>query len=847
MCERITQLLEKLFGNHRIVFWYDDKEEFRAEFEDCVLSKVEKIEINNNEFAIKYRVLREQPKQQFLLYKAGPVPDDTENWLLDVQLAHETFKADQPALLLADLGLDQDYRDLVEKHAEFFKPEKNKETKKRKETLRKSIADGTKTHDDIRRKMLAICTNSNSSDLKFILLALIQELADGKSAMIDFIGHCNLESFLWKEVERYGYESQKLGIKDFVFRLFENGVNHITSGDDQFSPDAMIFFSDWMNDTRFKNSFEYHSDEYAKTFNLHNKLGNQDFRKLAEFDYFRVIDFHVLAGLSEAATARSHTPEELLKIIDIRRRTHWFVDLKHHYSAIEAAILFFKDLNEAVFEIDDFDDGIKKYCSSWFRLDQHYRNFIFHFRKAENLSHLQKLYNEVENHYTNMYLRKVNDLWQAHVDSCSEWRAIGYFSQNKFFEQWVVRHYLKRDVRICVIISDALRYEIAEELSHRINQENRIKAELDVMLAMLPSYTQLGMAALLPNKSLEITETKDITVLVDEQTSQGTSNRAKILQTFLLQTFLPNKATQVLKLEELLAMNVDPLGERLRACQVTYIYHNRIDKTGDDRDSESRLCDAVDDAKEELFRLVKKMMSAKIRNVLITTDHGFIFQNRETDESEFSSLEATGEHILSKNRRFVVGKGLEATSAFRKFSAKEIKLSGNVEVLVPKSINRLRLQGAGSRYVHGGASLQEVVLPVIKINLREEDSISFVDVRVINRGGDAITTGQKTVTFYQEQPVSDKVRPRSLRIGFYSESGKPISNVKDHLFASTSEDHKDREVKITFFFDSKEIEQLSKQATFLKLNETVGETSMEREYDSVKYDVKQTFFSDNFF
>ena len=56
-----------MFGKQRIVFWYDAQREFRAEFEFLMLPEVEKIELANNEFGVKYRVLREQPEQKFLL------------------------------------------------------------------------------------------------------------------------------------------------------------------------------------------------------------------------------------------------------------------------------------------------------------------------------------------------------------------------------------------------------------------------------------------------------------------------------------------------------------------------------------------------------------------------------------------------------------------------------------------------------------------------------------------------------------------------------------------------------------------------------------------------------------
>lgn len=56
MTTRITVALKRLFEKNRVVFWYDDKRELRADFESLKIENIEKIEINNNEFSIKYRL-----------------------------------------------------------------------------------------------------------------------------------------------------------------------------------------------------------------------------------------------------------------------------------------------------------------------------------------------------------------------------------------------------------------------------------------------------------------------------------------------------------------------------------------------------------------------------------------------------------------------------------------------------------------------------------------------------------------------------------------------------------------------------------------------------------------------
>ena len=69
MTDRIKAGLERLFIDHRIVFWYDAARDMRAEYEAVDLPNVEKVEIANNEFGLKYRMLRQEPAQRFLVFK----------------------------------------------------------------------------------------------------------------------------------------------------------------------------------------------------------------------------------------------------------------------------------------------------------------------------------------------------------------------------------------------------------------------------------------------------------------------------------------------------------------------------------------------------------------------------------------------------------------------------------------------------------------------------------------------------------------------------------------------------------------------------------------------------------
>jgi len=382
-----------------------------------------------------------------------------------------------------------------------------------------------------------------------------------------------------------------------------------------------------------------------------------------------------------------------------------------------------------------------------------------------------------------------------------------------------------------------LRYEIGDELLSLIRKEDRFEAKLEPALSMLPSYTQLGMAALLPNQELTIAEDESGTVLVDGQSSQGTANRHKLLASGCQCRGI------ALQAKDLLRMKRDACRSMIRDHDVFYIYHNLIDKTGDSRDSEERVFDAVDETLQELIKLIRKLAGNNASNMLLTSDHGFIYQDNVLDESDFAGIAASGDEVLYRNRRFVLGKGLKESSQFRSFNSSQLGLEGDLVVQIPKSINRLRLKGAGSRFVHGGASLQEVVIPVLQIHKKRKSDISAVNVDILRGGTSVITSGQLSVAFYQAEPVTDKVQQRVLRAGIYTQDGELISDSHILTFDFVSDNPRERELQVRFILSHKADEANGKEV-MLKLEEQVTGTSHYQEYASLSYTIRRSFTTD---
>ena len=829
MENRIAQALTKLFDRHRIVFWYDAKQELRDDFEALSLPGVEKLELINNEYGIKYKLLREQPEQKFLLYREGPQPADLDNWLLDVQLAHGEFRTDQVAIWLSELELGLEFTDVVQANAEFFK------AVKRKDAL-KNLLKADDTAGQIRLKMLAVCTGSEPR-MDAVVENLLQELADGRDEKIKLVGRCSLDDFFWEQMIRYyGYKSDEPGIRDFAIELFKSCYAMSTNGQVKLTGDAMVFLKRWKDSRQFEGGFETLSGECAEVLGIEQDLTKRDFRELIDLDYFRLIDQKIISELGRVVSTRTARSGDVAIWVRQRRQGHWYHEYRHLYEAVDYAAQFTHALGDAKLAMDSLAEGVQRYSRFWYQLDQLYRKFTYHVRMSGQASLMGSLTEQIENLYSNNYLLKLGDRFQTFVDTASKWEAFPVRKQKEFFEHWV-RPFLRKDNKVCVIISDAMRYEIGDELLSLIRQEDRYSAELEPALSMLPSYTQIGMAALLPNKTLAIADNETGTVLVDGQSSQGTANRIKILGQAIRQRATACKA------DELMAMKGDDCRALVRDHDVIYIYHNRIDATGDKRESEERVFEAVEETLQELIRLIKKLTGANASNLLVTSDHGFIYQNRTIDESDFSGVDAEGDKILFRDRRFVLGKGLAEASSLRKFTPEQLGLAGEVEVQIPKSINRLRLKGSGSRFVHGGASLQEVVIPVLKINKKRQSDVTAVEVDILRGASSVITSGQLAVTMYQAGPVTDKIQPRVLRAGIYTEAGDLISDSHDLTFDLSSDNPRERELQVRFVLTRK-ADEANGQEVILRLEEKHAGTSHYKEYKSLRYLMRRSFTSD---
>ena len=824
---KVQAALEKLFQQHRLVFWYDEKAEMTGLFDSLHLPGIEKLTIENNEFTLKHKILIEHPTQQYLLYQAKERPADNENWLLDLLLSNYEFHTEASSLYLQDLDLPQEFKSLIQAHEGFFANEK------RIQDL-KNLLEPEDSESKIRLKMLSILCVSDPEWEK-MLYALFTEIFKNRQDKFKAIEKFGLGTFFWETIERkYHYKSAHPTVKDYLLKLIQDNFERsILHGKPLLNKEAFLFVNRWKENTKASPLYSAWSHHLENDLGIESLIQTVPADHLFDSDTYAVIDKKIIIDIRNQIERNTLSNHILQEQIEKRRVKFFFNEFANIYEALSYASVLLDEIRKANLNIESPKDGFDKYEKQGYKIDLLYRKYIYFSEQAEHQNILKDLTIQIEKAYSNSYLLKLGDNWQRVLDGMSHWKIDEVVSQKQFFTHWVAP-YLKKENRVFVIISDALRYESAAELKELILKEDRYTATLHSILGSLPSYTQLGMASLLPHKSLTYEEQSDI-VFADGISTQGTANRNKVLQ----------KASQgciAISAEDFLKMKSNTEGrEFIKPYHVIYIYSNHIDKTGDDKTSEGKVFEATETEFDYLLRILRHINNMNGYNMIITSDHGYLYQHNRLDESDFTDFSPTG-NVYKSSRRFILGKDLTPNNSVQKWSGPALGLGDETEVQVPKSINRIRIQGAGSRFVHGGSSLQEIVVPVLEINKARKSDIEQVEIDIIS-GSSNITSNTFAVSFYQKQPVADKIQQRQLKAAFYTISGQLISDVKTLLFNSSENDAMGREKRQSFLFTS-EAAKHNGQDVFLKLEELIEGTSQFKTYKSITYRMLIAFASE---
>ena len=812
------------------MFWNDVEAEFGTVVDSLQLDGVQLVRLDNTPTLRVKLDIERSPNQRWLIYSAKPEPEPAKDWLLDVRMRSKSFRADSTSILLEDLGLTtQGLRLHLKERAKFLR------AKDRVDRLKRLVLPGDDA-PDLDRKMLAVLTRADQPEL----FAMLQRLYAG--AVVDGVADLSAQPKAWQDIAAHdltpafwdlvqaqlGYADATPSLHDLLLRIlvtdFCRGLQgdaprqlaHFVLPDRTLAANASVFVSRWRSDIAQFGNYNALAQAVAHELDLVSLLSGQSAEQLVECMTFEDVELRVVQDLKMRIVAGAGANMDVVRSLMARRRDgHWANPLLASanertralaacYDALTAAADFFslKATHAAGFSFADASAAYSQYRDELFRFDQLYRHFHTAADAVEptGWAVLHELRETIEGAYSGWFMPQLSTAWAQVLEGpqglLAHWKLPEVTPQQAFFERKVLPLFEGGVKRVYVLISDAFRFEVAQELVLHTNSKSRFKASLDSMLGVLPSYTALGMAALLPHQTLEYKESANLDVLADGHTVATLEQRNEHLKGF---------GGIAVKAEDLMALGKNEGRELVREHRLIYIYHDRIDMTGDKQASETKTFEAAAQTVLELSSVLGFIInSLNGSTVLVTADHGFIYQESALDASDKSTLDDKPAGTLKAKKRYLLGRELGATA--KAWSGNTAITAGttpdgSLDFWVPKGASRFHFAG-GARFVHGSAMPQEVVVPVITVRVSEAESAKtkYVSVSLLGAANKVVTNTQR-FEFIQTDAVSERVLARSVVVSLrdVQDQDKPISNVQSITFDSTSHllDERKRSVMLT--------------------------------------------------
>lgn len=266
------------------------------------------------------------------------------------------------------------------------------------------------------------------------------------------------------------------------------------------------------------------------------------------------------------------------------------------------------------------------------------------------------------------------------------------------------------DERVAYILVDALRYELGRDLAMRLAEgTDALDLQVRAAVATAPTVTEVGMAGLLPHaeRGMGLSgERGRLGAVVDGRVMRVRADRSKFLGA------LWGEQAVALTLKEVRSGR--KWRERAAAARLLVVWHQEIDKEGeqgqDGTDFESFERDL-----DDIVTGVRRLGEAGFTRVIIAADHGFLFL--EPSPGPDRTIDApTGGAKWKLNHRCWVGRGGTTSEGAWRVPFAGLGLRGEGDCLFPKGLGVFRAPGQAS-YVHGGLSLQELVIPVVTLRL----------------------------------------------------------------------------------------------------------------------------------
>lgn len=453
--------------------------------------------------------------------------------------------------------------------------------------------------------------------------------------------------------------------------------------------------------------------------------------------------------------------------------------------AVIVARLYEKALTLGSLTLNTADEYVMKYESDYSSIDQYYRlaneTYFGIDPTCELFEAVQKVKHGLDQNYSKL-CNRINLEWTRCLKETGGMDEVHLLRQYNFYDERIKPIQKK----VAVIVSDALRYEVAQELIGELAKFKHI-ASLKPVIAMLPSETKYCIPSLLPHRELKLYgKGEEQDMAVDNHILNTTQKRSEHLRGY-------QDGAVCVPFESVAKYNQENNREIFKHPLV-YIFHDVIDKTGHDGNAK-QIVNSCREAINDLKNMIPKIhASYNVTEVYITSDHGFLFNDIMFADKDKHKIE---EDCLERSTRYYLTKSKDEVRDVVKFPLSEVSGMVNVEdvmVAVPKGTNRFAAPSGGYMYTHGGAALQELIIPVITSRLERDDNKQPVGVMILDRRL-SMQASRLRFKMLQTEAVSMDMKERQIRVALYH-NDVPVTPVKDILLDKTDPSLDNRKIQV---------------------------------------------------
>ena len=804
--QRFAEPLDE-FYKRRIIFWNDEDGDFKDEINDLELSNAKVLILSlDNQFESKRILSSLDLDSNYLVY--NPIISDPEHdWFLDIKLYSDEYRADKTSRLMQDLHIlnTPELRKEVQRFKGFFNAASRcKVFSSLGQTIDKKSA--------LYMTILSAICGVKEVKPEEIIKAVIADGPDiNNSIKLELLKY-NASDLFWSLVSKTtGFKASE-NIDELVNHIILSAISRTTSEnvlsglESKYSSTYSGFCYDlvfnWIHGED-KESFKAVADYVTNNLDFLNRFNKFEINDLQNTDTLYIVDEVILSKLMHQIINNSINADSIVSVVEKRRTSAWYDDYSYFYEGIYQVALMkkFHEEHNSSFHHVTAKDMWEAYTNDYYQMDALYREFHIAFSTCLQTIHpslddsFKDLADYVEKEYKNWYLDKLASNWNnvIETDLKETGRFKGIPGQVDFYQDVVKRI----DGKVFVIISDAMRYDVAYSLAKQLEIETKADVDISSRQGIFPTITKYGMAALLPHKKLEAVENNQTTkVLVDGNPSEM-SDRDGILKSY-------SENSVALKYKDIITMKRDERRTATKGKDIIYIYHDTIDASS--HNDETSVFDACDKAINEIKNLVNVICSElNGLNVIITSDHGFLYTYQQLDESDKMERSSFKKDIIEQGRRYVITND-KADPDFL-MSVKGIYNDSNMLGFAPRE--NIRVKGAGGiNFVHGGVSLQEICVPVIKykylrsgykayrINKDKYDT-KPVSIALLSSNR-KISNMIFNLSFYQKDAVKDNFVACTYNVHIEDSIGNVVSDTQKIIADKASTVAKDREFKCTF-------------------------------------------------